>query len=264
MAKKHTELWKEFSNIKFDDEGKIKNLRKLRKTLKELAASDEEEDIMFIAKVASKYVSLGDKGEKTGYWLYHPLNKGAIYNALYMDFMLEILYNANTKAKNELLFQLGNQHIEFIDYKIKTAPRLFSPEYVFDNFSDEVVEYNLSIELRKGYGIYKETPECDDQKTWDKRWGLFLAKTERGGALKWLYNSDIEAWSALLASCKISEFEGSGLTMRQFRQDCKWYCEVLQKAYKNNHPEKEFYYNEFLKQGVPKDLLDKYVVEYKK
>lgn len=260
MSDNSTLLWDEFSDLKFDEAGKIEKLRRLQKILKELASTDEREKIELIAKIASKYVSLGKKGKKTGAFLFHPLNKGPIYNALYIDSILEILYKADTELKNETLHQLGNGHIEFLDYKIKTAPRLYSSEDVFEKFSEDVINYSLSIELKKGYGIYGKKVENSSQRNWDKRWANFFLENSNQYYIcfDFLYDDDIETWSDFLASCKIPKFEGSGRTVKQFRQDCGWFGEVIQVAYKNNHPEKEFYYNEFLRQGFPKDLIDKY------
>ncbi|SDE34744.1 hypothetical protein [Riemerella columbipharyngis] len=252
MDKTHSKIWEEFSNLKID---KINKKRRLQRVLKELATSDQEEDIRLIAKIASKYVSKGKNSDKKGH-VYHPLNKGAVYNRLYMDFILDTLYEANTPLKNKILFELGNQHIEFIDYKLKAAIRLFSPEYVFDNFAQDVNKYHLIVQLKKAYQVNRAIID-DSERTWDKRWGKFLFEKEKYNCFPMLYNSDVETWTKFLASIKIPTFEGSGLTMRQFRQDCKWYGEVLQAAYANNHPQKEFYYNEFIKHGFPKDLLDK-------
>ena len=42
---------------------------------------------------------------------------------------------------------------------------------------------------------------------------------------------------------------------RQFRQDCKYFVDLLNRAKRNKHPKYEFYCNEFISQGLPKDLL---------
>ncbi len=262
MEKINIEIWNEFANIKIDKRnGKIKKLRRLQRILRELSTSNKEEDVLLIAKIASKYVSKGEDADKDGAFLFHPLNKGEIYNALYMDSILDTLYKANTKFNNEILHELGNQHLEFIDYKIQTATRLFSPEYVFEHFADDVIKYSLKIQLEKGYEVYEKCDIDDTQRTWDKRWGKLLC--EKGAfydCFPLLYNSDVETWEKLLSKIQIPIFsQDSGLTQRQFRQDCRWYAEVLQIAYKNNHPQKEFYYKKWLEQGFPKDLLDKYI-----
>ena len=258
----HKELENQLLDIDINNIGKLKNICKLRAYIKELAVSNNVEFLNFLATLISKYIGKISDSRKEGMFVFHYSNKSDVFHKLNLDEAVEVLYNANTPFKNELLYKLADKHIELIDYKIKTAVRMFSPDYVFENYSQYFISYpDLAQVLKQAYKIDEREINNDNDRNWDKRWAAFFLQNNKGVwaisvAFPFIYDSDIEAWSELLAVCEIPKRE-SYSNQHQFVQDCVFYRNLLAIAYKNKHPESDFYYNKFLNQGFPENLLNK-------
>ena len=242
-------------NIDEKYSGKIKNIRRIRRSLKWFAEEDNEKCLLFIKDIADKYVHQ-DGNDINDAWIFHYSQRNELFHKLDLDYVLKIMYESNTNFKNNILYNLGSTHKELLEFKILSAPRIFPADKVYEVLREDIRKYYMvSPCLSRAYGIEYNKNYSDSQRIWDKRWAsFFLDMGNIGAASNFIYDEDSENWDMLLSYCRISPRENYE-NNRQFRQDCKYFVDLLNRAKRNKHPKYEFYCNEFISQGLPKDLL---------
>ena len=140
-------------NIDEKYSGKIKNIRRIRRSLNWFAEEDNEKCLLFIKDIADKYVHQ-DGNDINDAWIFHYSQRNELFHKLDLDYVLKIMYESNTNFKNNILYNLGSTHKELLEFKILSAPRIFPADKVYEVLREDIRKYYMvSPYLSRAYGI---------------------------------------------------------------------------------------------------------------
>ena len=231
---------KAFSEVEKSMEDWEKRSPKIKGLLKVFASREEDEGLELLRKY------LSDKAffAKAQY----PLE---LYD------ILQILYDANTPAKDKLLYDISTANANLDHYRIRAAIRLFPADKVFDECCG-LVKKNKQLynSLLYAYDIGWGQKLLDESKKWDRRWAqVFIDNEQAGPAYTLIFDDDEKSWQNLLdLSVERAKKETYNVPI---------YGEILGWAYRIGFPKAESYFEKFDKAKYPKEMLEKAIEKAK-
>jgi hypothetical protein len=224
----------------FDKKGNLisgyeKIIPKLSVLLSFLAHRKEDEYLKLLEEKLT--VDIKSQGDNWASW---NLNLNKIFDIL----------TKGERKHQELLYRIVTINRKgpanaFTYNKFILAAKLFSAEKFFDECHDDVGYNHLLLNI---YGVKIDGHVPDKEKTWDRRWGKVVAKSNPA-LYVFLYDDDPGAWKLLF------EETIKKVTKQSYYKSYSFPAEALARAFANKHPDAEKYYKLLVKAGYSEEEL---------